>query len=1139
MTNGHSSKSKRTMRGKALNFAIVYFALASLWIVLSGNVVDFMAGHYVHSDRIEIFKGLLFVLATSAALYAVLRSWAPEESNELDIATVHDLRHASKPSMPVPFLLLTCLVLIVIGGSYYVFNALKFNETQKIQQNLAAIGDLKADQINQWIDQNKINAIISSSASPIADRTLEWLKKGALPGADFDWLKFRLGSLRQIHSYGEMTILDVSGNVLVTSDSAPPDVTDLQPLMRQAIDARQALIGNMRWDTERDLRTKYISVPIASPLIASGENEQIVGVLLIQADANQFLFPLIQTWPTPSKTAETLLIMRDGNEVVYLNELRHQQNAALTLRFPLDDPSLLAAQAARGMLGFISGINYRGEPVIGYSLGIPGTNWLMVAEIDADEVFDPIRQLAFSVALITLLLVGIGGMSLFFWWRQRVAKYQTAQLQSELKQQLLAKQFDYLSKFANDIILLLDENGTIVEANDRAEIDYRLSRQELIGKNIRDLRVPQNQAAFESQWELVKKNKGLLFETVHRRSDGTEFPVEVNSRAIEMENRLFVQSIIRDITERKKREEEVKLAAMVYQGSSEGMMVTDAANMIVSVNPALEKITGYDAEDVIGKDPKILKSGQHDSAFYQAMWHEIDSTGCWKGELWNRKKNGDIFVVLSSINTIFNPDGSVQRRVALISDITEKKKSEELVWQQANFDALTGLPNRRLFRDHLLQEIRKARRANLPLAIMYLDLDGFKHVNDTLGHDMGDQLLKDTAERLKSCVRETDTVARLGGDEFIVLLAEVSNLRHVGSVAQNVLQKLAEPFQLGDKVAQVSASIGITLYPEDATEIEELLKNADQAMYAAKQEGRDRYRYFTESMQQAAQERMWLVNEMRQAIANQQFNLVYQPIVELPSGCINKAEALIRWRHPERGLIDPSVFIPIAEETGMIHDIGNWVFFEAANQARRWRNKHHPDFQISINKSPVQFRAKSNDLVLWFDHLKSLGLPGQSMAVEITEGLLMDAASHITDQLFAFRDAGIEVSLDDFGTGYSSLSYLKKFDIDRIKIDRTFILNLVEDANDMALCEAIIVMAHKLGIKVVAEGVETIEQRDLLAKAGCDFIQGYLIAAPLSADELENFLHVGASYCTEVFLQPVRPSPVSDDFNSMPSADPS
>lgn len=558
--------------------------------------------------------------------------------------------------------------------------------------------------------------------------------------------------------------------------------------------------------------------------------------------------------------------------------------------------------------------------------------------------------------------------------------------------------------------------------------------------------------------------------------------------------------------ERHQAQEELRLAALVYQSSFEAMMVVDAENRIVAVNPAFTDITGYSAEEVVGRDPKLLSSRSQDEAFYKAMWAAIITTGRWQGEIWNQHKVGNEYAEWLTINTIYDETGKVNRRVALFSDITEKKKADALIWNQANYESLTGLPNRRLFADRLEQGLKTAHRNKHHLALLFLDLDRFKEVNDTLGHHMGDILLVEAARRIKCCVRESDTVARVGGDEFTVILAELNDVSNIGRVSHGIIESLSEPFQLGDEKAFISASIGITVYPDDATQAEELLKNADQAMFAAKQGGRNRFSYFTKSMQEATQQRMRIVHDMRQALSGDEFSVYFQPIVETATGSIHKAEALLRWKHPQKGLISPATFIPIAEETGAIHEIGNWVFKESARWVKRWRSRYNPHFQVSVNKSPVQFLAESLAQDDWVEYLRDLGLSGEGIAIEITEGVLLNAAANINEKLLLFRDAGIQVAIDDFGTGYSSLAYLKRFDVDYLKIDQSFISNLESDASDLALSEAIVVMAHKLGFKVIAEGVETEAQHRILKQIGCDYAQGYLFSQPLPAEDFEMLL---------------------------------
>ncbi len=658
-----------------------------------------------------------------------------------------------------------------------------------------------------------------------------------------------------------------------------------------------------------------------------------------------------------------------------------------------------------------------------------------------------------------------------------------------------------------DKVTWVTSDAKVVYANLAACSSLGYTMEEMLKLGIPDFDPDFPAEDWPKHWEELKKHGSFTFESRHRTKSGDIYPVEVSINYMRFGDEEYNCGFARDITKRKQIEEALQLSAMVLHNSSEGMLVTDENNQIISINPAFSNITGYSFEEVQGKNPRMFKSDRHDQAFYRAMWHEITTTGQWQGEIWDKRKNGETHAKWLTINTIRNKDGSIHRYVALFSDITEKKKSEELIWRQANFDTLTGLPNRDMFRDRLGQEVKKSIRAELPLALLLVDLDQFKEVNDTLGHAVGDMLLKDAARRISACVRESDTVARLGGDEFTVVLSEISDSSHVDDVAQKIIRKLAEPFHLGSEVVYVSASIGITLYPNDATDIDVLMKNADQAMYVAKNKGRNRFSYFTASLQEAAQTKLRLTNDLRGALEAGQFRVHFQPIVELSTGRIHKAEALLRWQHPERGMVGPMEFIPLAEETGLINEIGDWVFKESARWAKHWCNRFGDDFQVSVNKSPVQFRAESNHFTTkWFEYLQELGLSGGNIVIEITEGLLLNADTHVADELLRLRDAGIHVAIDDFGTGYSSLSYLKKFDIDYLKIDRSFVNDLETDANDMALSEAIIVMAHKLGLKVIAEGVETEGQRNLLTIAGCDYAQGYLFSKPVPPEEFERLL---------------------------------
>ncbi|MDC9724798.1 MAG: EAL domain-containing protein [Gammaproteobacteria bacterium] len=690
----------------------------------------------------------------------------------------------------------------------------------------------------------------------------------------------------------------------------------------------------------------------------------------------------------------------------------------------------------------------------------------------------------------------------------------TAQKQDQMAIQYSEDKFKNIIKSSPVPYLLHDSDKNIILINDVFTRQFGYTLEDL--SNLLDwgLKIFPNQeyaieiqSLWKKRFEQAERNSGIfepLEIDIHCKYGGVR---TVIADASPVANSFHGDVLISlyDITERKEEEQQRILAATVFQYSSEGMIATDADRKIVTVNPAFCRITGYSKDEVLGQPAQLLISDKKHPSFSDDLKDELDNQGEWQGEIWNKRKNGEDFIAWLTVNTIYNDDGSVHQRVALFSDITEKKAAETLALKRANYDDLTGLPNRNMFNDRLAQEIKKSNRTNKPLAIFFLDLDKFKEVNDTFGHQVGDNLLIDAAKRITDCVREADTVSRLGGDEFTVILADLDDVHSIERIANNIIDSLSLPFQLDENIAYVSASIGITLYPNDAQDVSDLLKNADQAMYMAKDSGRGCFRYFTKKMQQSAWERFNLLNDLRVALSKQQFELYYQPIMDLKTGKTHKAEALIRWHHPERGMVSPADFIPLAEDSGLIIEIGNWVFQQAVQQIKSCQ-RFADDFQISINKSPVQFREDSD----WIATMEQEGISGNNLVIEITEGVLMENREQVEEQLLNFRDEGIQVAIDDFGTGYSSLSYLNKFDIDYLKIDQSFTRNLSSNSSEMALSEAIIVMAHKLGLNVIAEGVETKEQCDLLTEAGCDYIQGYVFSEPLPAKQFEAFLEATA-----------------------------
>ena len=594
----------------------------------------------------------------------------------------------------------------------------------------------------------------------------------------------------------------------------------------------------------------------------------------------------------------------------------------------------------------------------------------------------------------------------------------------------------------------------------------------------------QSMEPWDHEYRLVLPDKGVVWRHGNARPE------------LQDDGSIAWHGFITDITDRKLIEHELRLTSSVFNTSGEGILVVDTHNKVVTVNPSFSRITGYCLAEVVGQDPKMLASGRHDVTFFAQMWEDVKTKGSWQGEIWNRRKDGEVYPQWMRITTVLGQGNLPGHRIAVFADISEQKKTDEHIWRQANFDVLTNLPNRRLLIDRMRQEIRKTSRNSSQIALLFVDLDHFKEVNDTLGHDLGDQLLVEAASRLNDCVRKADTVARLGGDEFTIMLVDPDVVAIAERIADVVETRLALPFQLGAERVFVSASIGITVYPNDANDVESLFRNADQAMYAAKKAGRNQHSWYTPGMQVAAHRRRRLAKHLRDALQRDQLEVHYQPIVDMQTRHITKAEALLRWNSPDMPMVGPAEFIPIAEELGLINDIGEWVFQQVAHTVRSLNVPGQQPVQIAVNMSPKQFGVEHAGLH-WGQHLHDMGVDANCIIVEITEGLLLDTRQEVIQKLKLLHEAGLQVALDDFGTGYSAMSYLLKFNLDILKIDQSFVRNVNTPAG-RAIVEAIVAMAHKLGLKVVAEGVEHMAEMAFLSSIDCDFAQGYLFSRPVS-----------------------------------------
>ncbi|MBF0368496.1 MAG: EAL domain-containing protein [Magnetococcales bacterium] len=586
--------------------------------------------------------------------------------------------------------------------------------------------------------------------------------------------------------------------------------------------------------------------------------------------------------------------------------------------------------------------------------------------------------------------------------------------------------------------------------------------------------------------------------------DKLEVRVQKRTRAL-MESTTRLEG---EILERKRGEAKLRLLAKVFENTSEGILITDAQSHILDVNQAFTEITGYARSEAIGNTPRLTKSDRHDAEFYQEMWGTLLASGRWSGEIWDRRKDGSLYPKKLSINAVHDNDGLTSHYVGVFSDISQLKQTEERLERLAYYDALTGLPNRVLFKDRLNQECLQARRTGHRVAVMFLDLDRFKYVNDTLGHAFGDRLLVDVGNRLMGCVRESDTVARLGGDEFTIILGDCGSEERVGKVSEKILEAIQKQFVLDGKELFIGVSIGIGIYPDNGEDFDTLTKNADAAMYRAKESGRNTYRFFSEEMNAASSQRLDLEASLRLGLERGEFCLHYQPKVAMESGRIVGMESLVRWQHPEKGMISPAEFIPIAEETGFIVPLGEWILKTACRQAKKWLDAGFWDLTMAVNLSVRQFQHQ--DLLELVERVvRENGLPRGMLELEITESMVMGDVGQAVTVLEGLREMGIKLSVDDFGTGYSSLSYLKRLPIQTLKIDQSFVRDLSVSSSEAAIVAAIISMAKSLNLMVVAEGVENQEQVDFLRERGCDQIQGFFCSRPLPSRKMLQLLAEG------------------------------
>ncbi|MDB6442337.1 EAL domain-containing protein [Pseudomonas sp. 21TX0197] len=690
-----------------------------------------------------------------------------------------------------------------------------------------------------------------------------------------------------------------------------------------------------------------------------------------------------------------------------------------------------------------------------------------------------------------------------------ISQLKQTQQQLQISEEKFAKAFH---ASPDGLLLSRQSDGLLIEVNEGFSRITGFNSALSVDRSTLDLGIWVNLNERKQMLDLLQRDGFVRDFSCHiRRNDGQIRLCEVSSRPLPIGNEDCMLTIARDITERHLMQEKLQQAATVFESTAEGVLITDTQQHISAVNRAFTEITGYSETEALGHTPRLLASGLHDSAFYAAMWHQLTAEGHWQGEISNRRKNGELYPSWLTISAVRNRDQQITHFVAVFADISSLKHAQAKLDYQAHHDPLTGLPNRTLFESRLLTALNSQQENGGQGAVLFLDLDRFKHINDSLGHPVGDLLLKGIAVRLREQLRDIDTVARLGGDEFIILLPGLQQPSDAEHIAMKLLNCFAAPFQAGEHEFFISASIGTSLYPQDGCDVATLVKNADAAMYRSKAKGRNRVESYTRDLTAQASERVALEHELRRAIERSELSLSFQPKISLADNRLVGAEALIRWTHPTFGDVPPEHFIPLAEENGMILQIGDWVLEHACRQLCEWNSSCESFGPLSVNLAGAQLRQPNLlgriEQLLREHHLK----PGL-LQLEITENFIMSQAEEALTVLHQLKKLGVQLAIDDFGTGYSSLSYLKRLPLDILKIDQSFVRGLPDDPHDVAIVRAIIALGRSMQFSIIAEGVETLAQQQFLAEEGCEQIQGYIISLPLCAEEFAaTFLRMTVS----------------------------
>jgi len=1233
----------------------------TIWIVFSDLLLALIIKDAAALHILQSTKGVIFVAACSLLLFFLIKA---------DIIRARSSDVPSDMRRPTAlFLLLAGFILT--GISLFQYKAARTQIAER-KEFLSTISRLQIVYLERLIQSYLDNGSILERSVPFKTSWNSWVRSGFVDSPEKDLLLKRISNFRTGSEMTHALLLDSSGALRLCEPTCPY----MEPSSAEkAARSEHTFLSDFFILPDSGKSAFDLVIPLRT------ENEY-TGSLILRLDPSLTILQKLEEWNTHFRTGETIFFRKDGNQLVFLNNLRTGFKP-LQLKLIEGSEEKYLAELGAQKEGCYEAVDYRHESVAGCVYKVQHLNWYLGAKMDKSEIYEPnIADTLYLCGFAFILLLLSGGLFLF-WWRERNRYFLGIEEREKNERLNLQRRFDYVSRYANDIIFVMDADFNILDANDRALQEYGYTIEEIRSMQPVEFRAPETRSEFNTMLEKVRSADSLVYESLHVRKDASVFPVEISSRRIDGPGTLF-HFIVRDITERKSAQaqierlnrlytalsqtnrtiihsttkellfnqacriavtyggfvhswiriidreknvfipvsqagfemnldeielsldpddskggicsvafrenrpvisnalldepliapwkeqlkargivsgaylplyqngkptaifgvyssesdffsddlvelliemsedisfaleniareesslktlEELELVSEAFQKSSDSIFITDSENNILRVNRSFTRITGYKEAEVIGKNPRFLKSGKQSTEFYKSMWAELLQTGKFHGEFWNKKKDGTHFLVRISLTAIKNASGEIKRFLAIATDITDTRKAEERIQHLAHFHPLTDLPNRELLASRIDLTVIMSKMDKAPMAVICVNLDRFKTLNDAFGHPFGDVVLKTLSASYRESFNDKVIIAHPGSDEFFLVIPDCPPDEATRQAV--ILQKITgQPRKIQGRDLRMSASIGIAVFPVHGEDSASLIRNAEAAMAEAKLAGGNNHQIYRKEMTVSAIEKTSMENELRQAIEAGEIQLHYQPQMEISSGRIIGMEALARWTHPGRGVISPGQFIPLAEETGLIGPLGELILEKACLENLSLIQEGFPGFPVAVNISAHQFRQKKiKDIVM--NTLNRTGLAPDKLELEVTESSMMTDTGYVIGILQELKDMNVQLSIDDFGTGYSSLNYLSRFSVDKLKIDQSFTRGIGARKDEEHIVKAVINLGKNLNLKVIAEGVETAEQLNFLRENGCDEIQGYYFSRPLPPAELRQFL---------------------------------